>query len=107
MSGVKGGAMKALMLIAALLVPDAAWAEAWVFIVPPRVNTDKGRVTDTKAPIGQWQQLGAFDTARECEATKSRAAEVIGKGSPDWYSWYNAGRCMPYDLWWKTQQPSR
>jgi len=99
--------MKKLLLIVALILPGTAWAEAWVLLLPPRVNTKEGRVTDTNAPIKQWAEQSSYDTARECQAAKRQAAESARGSSLDWYFWFDSARCVPYDLWWKAQEPAR
>ncbi len=104
--------MKVLIVVAALLVPAVAWADAWVLVCPP-----PGDPPDTEAPIVKWKQHSAYDSAAACEGKRVSLAETIANSPADTeetrtarannIAYALACRCMPYELWWRTQQPSR
>ena len=98
--------MKALMLIAAILVPGVAWAEGWVLISPPFEVKGK-EVIHHVAPVGQWDQVGAFDSARECEDIRMSLAKNAEEDKSLTAQASKIGRCMPYSLWWQSEQSSR
>lgn len=110
-----------IFLLAALLfslLPVSIFAEAagWVLIAPPR---DKSGNYIRTVPVSRsWTQVGAFDSAAECEAQRKVELETFGGwfGLPDGKTKEEASqewrdqfllRCMPYDLWWRAQQPAR
>jgi len=43
-------------------------ASGWLLLIPP-IQNNKGTVDD-KRPYTEWQQHGAYDTARECERAR-------------------------------------
>ena len=109
----EGEIMKALVLIAALLVPGVAWAEGWVMICPRFFQVGEMLILDDN-PATKWEQFVATDSALQCENAKvqiiSRAQELF-QGSKEQRDFHKERsrlcQCMPYDLWWKSQQPSR
>jgi hypothetical protein len=98
-------------------VPTFAEAAGWVLIIPP---LDKNGNLIRNAPVSSWGQWAAFDNAAQCE--QHRMANIN-----DWQSWMEdpktdlklreflrqqwinsfSIRCMPYDLWWRAQEPAR
>jgi hypothetical protein len=60
-----------LILAGVVTVPATASAQGWYWLVPP--FDESGLVVLDKAPLSQWQNLGAFDRADECEAAKLTA----------------------------------
>jgi hypothetical protein len=106
----------ATVLYASLALPTFAEAAGWVLIIPP---LDKNGNNIRNAPVSSWGQWAAFDNAAQCE--QHRMANING-----WKSWMEseasadvkefvrqqwinsfAVRCMPYDLWWRAQEPAR
>lgn len=51
---------------------------AWYALIPPLV----GGAVEVRAPLGQWEQIRAFDTAEECERMMSGYAKQMGE-QPD------------------------
>lgn len=51
---------------------NPALACGWVLLMPPEV---KGQADTTSAPFKTWSQLAAFDSAKECEAGRKKAAK--------------------------------
>src|SRR2546425_3486330 len=49
-------------------------ASGWLLLIPPVQNTIEppGVKVDDKRPYPEWQQRGAYDTARECELARTR-----------------------------------
>lgn len=74
MSLVWPGALGLVLLLPA----GAAAGQGWYYIVPPLSQaptaTETGRFNANAAP-SQWAQMGAFDTAQECERAR-RAKET-------------------------------
>jgi hypothetical protein len=50
----------------------------WYLMTPQAHLVDGRYVFDDRAPLAEWRQVGAFDTAKECEAMigKIRASSV-------------------------------
>lgn len=102
--------MKVLMLMAALLVPGVAWAVGWVLIWP-KIDIKDGRpISRIFDPVANWEQVYAFDSATVCEQVRKNMidqAKRDSKGDNSDFNWVgaNASRCMPYVLWWQSQQP--
>jgi hypothetical protein len=106
----------ATLFYASSAVPTFAEAAGWVLIAPPR---DKNGDYVRNVPVnGWWTQLAAFDNAAQCE--DQRMVEI--KTYEGWFGLPNGEtkeklrrvwidehllRCMPYDLWWRAQQPPR
>jgi hypothetical protein len=103
-----------LALCSVLIVPAFAKAAGWVLIAPPR---DANGQYIQNAPVsGSWTQVAAFDNAAQCEQQRMTEIETwerrYGKAEgklKEWLfqTWKNEFliRCMPYELWWKAQQP--
>jgi hypothetical protein len=51
----------------------------WYPMIPPSTGSE----INIKAPIREWQQAGAYDTAAECEQDKNVAANAFLKGSKE------------------------
>jgi hypothetical protein len=107
-----------VVLLVALLMPSVVWAEGWVMVCPPVEWRDKP-ADFISSRVSQWTPEGAFDKAEGCENAKSN--EIIMwmnnfaamKNTPQLaseanyqYTRYGLCRCMPYDLWWRSQ-PAR
>jgi hypothetical protein len=103
-------------LLFSLAIPAFAGAAGWVLIGPPR---DKNGDYIRNVPVnGSWTQLAAFDTAAQCEDQRMTEINTYkewfklpeGKTKTElsqlWTQQFLL-RCMPYDLWWKAQQPAR
>lgn len=101
----------ALISLMLMLVASPAWAGEWVLIAP-RVGQDGNRIflrlTD---PVSKWEQIYAFDSASVCEEVRAKmmdAAKRQAKDNSDLDLMSAAtSRCMPYNLWWQAQQPTR
>ena len=53
-----------------------ALALAWYALIPPMA----GEVVNARAPLAQWEQMRAFDTAEECEkVVTAYAAKMTGQ----------------------------
>jgi hypothetical protein len=50
----------------------------WYLMLPPIARDDK-RYSDESAPMSQWTQLSAFDSAKECEEYKLKFHEHMEK----------------------------
>ena len=75
----------------------------WYLMLPPW--SGPGKFND-KAPILEWQQAGAFDSASECERDRNDTATVLFNNkkkkldaSTAYYngSLYASGRCISTD----------
>jgi hypothetical protein len=104
----------ATLFYASLAAPIFAEAAGWVLIQPPRDNN--GDVVRDVPVNGSWRQMAAFDDAAQCEGRRweeIKGWELLWKEHPEWQwlerEWIEAFllRCMPYDLWWRAQQPPR
>ncbi len=63
------------------LVGSPAWAGGWYLLLPPFEETAAGRpFLNSSAPLKQWQHLGSYDSARECEAAVAKITQwtVVG-----------------------------
>lgn len=116
--------MRELVLIVALLVPGVAWAEGWVMILPPTKWEEASGTYSTPsvvldAPMSKWKYFSAYDTAVACEQAKSARSRALGAEAAscnveDLICRAGIGaanqqleaRCVPYDLWWSSQQSS-
>ena len=54
-------------------------ADGWYLLAPPWREDG----ADTTAPLTKWQQIGAFDTARVCESSRSSIVKRLGKGEKE------------------------
>jgi hypothetical protein len=85
------GPMRRLAILCLLVVPAGLLAAGgWVLMEPPETEvpggtpvTDEWAQTmerqaeiDSRAPLSQWSQWKAFDSARECEAEIDRVREI-------------------------------
>jgi hypothetical protein len=66
-----------LSVVAVVFLPANALAgQGWYLLTPPwskwPTETETGRV-DSSAPLSQWGQDGAFETAQECERERNAA----------------------------------
>jgi hypothetical protein len=63
-----------LSALALLLAASASAGQGWYFIVPPigqyPTATEPGRIAGSAA-LPRWEQVGAFDTAQECERART------------------------------------
>ncbi len=86
-----------------LLMPASAWAEGWVLIAAPMDL--KSDLPIPNAPIREWTQIAAFSTAESCEYYRTGFDEGVTKANPKIPKLSPfISRCMPYDLWWQSQQ---
>jgi hypothetical protein len=60
-----------LVFAGVVAAPDIASAQGWYWLAPPFDAT--GLTILDKTPLAQWQALGSFDRADECEAAKLTA----------------------------------
>jgi hypothetical protein len=102
-------------LLLLLSIPGVADAAGWVLVHPPR--DEKGNYLPNVSINRYWTQLAAFDTAAQCEAQRmveinfwaGHMEKAADRENKEWLKqrWRNEFliRCMPYDLWWKSQQP--
>ncbi len=97
--------MMALVLIGMLLVPSLAWAEGWVLVSPP-FEIRGNEVIHLGVPLSQWEYVGAFDSARECEDVRLALGKEAKKDKSFTAQASKIGQCMPYALWWQSKQPS-
>ena len=70
-----------VFLITLLLAVSPAWAGGWYLMLPPIVQDDRGQpYYDDEAPLSEWQHMGAYDSAAQCEEIKlSQRTGVKGK----------------------------
>ncbi len=98
--------MIALVLIAVLLVPAfAGAAEGWYLLVPPPSEYNEnaeflqGYNILTDKPLPQWSQQGAYESAADCEATRSsltlREQNVYSKSKADYMKALGGGTDSP------------
>jgi len=109
------GSILLVVSFAFLATPSFAEAAAWVLIAPPR---DKNGDYIRNGPVnGSWTQIAAFDNAAQCEQQRDVEIDTwkhwIGMPEGEMKRWFQKThsnefliRCMPYDLWWRAQQPS-
>ncbi len=73
-------ARRAAVTLLVTLAPYGADAgSGWYLLGPPIVRGDDGWRPSADAPLRSWTQLGAFDTAAECEAEHSRVYDRAGR----------------------------
>src|SRR5262249_20614357 len=71
---------KAVILTMLLLHGATTYAgQGWYHLVPPPMVGPGGGLTNTDAPLREWTQLGAYDTAKSCEEYRLQLAQVIEK----------------------------
>ena len=102
------------LFVALLTSPAFCEAAGWALVAPPQDKN--GYYVQNVAVDNSWTQLAAFDTAAQCE--DQRTVEI--NTYKDWSKlpegetktkvmrlWANRFlvRCMPYDFWFKAQQP--
>lgn len=58
-----------------ILVPAGASAQGWYLMAPPIASA--GGTVDLSAPLSQWSELHAYDSAKTCEEEKMDNYEVI------------------------------
>jgi hypothetical protein len=107
----------ATVFYTSLAVPTFAEAAGWVLIAPPRQRN--GDYVQNVPVNGWWMQLAAFDNAAQCEQQRmveinSWRGHMDGTADGEHKEWLNRRwmdafllRCVPYDFWWRAQQPSR
>lgn len=63
------------------LVGSPAWASGWYPMLPPVAQDERGRpYFDEGAPLGEWQYMGAYGSATQCEEVKlNQRVGVKGK----------------------------
>jgi hypothetical protein len=50
----------------------------WYLMMPPRDHANR-QYADTSAPMSQWQQLAAYDSADKCEEAKLKFYKALVK----------------------------
>jgi hypothetical protein len=58
-----------------VLCPSLAWAGGWYLLRTDVWKDSKPGsmwVADSKRPLKEWKNIGAFDSARECEEAKGK-----------------------------------
>jgi hypothetical protein len=111
------------MLLAFLVVPPLAHAEGWLLMVPPNTPLpvllgtgtpvtgawyqahDNQVQADIRAPLAQWTQYKAFDSAHACE-TELANVKSMEENRLQWYT--RQRRNAPFgsderDIAWRTQ----
>ena len=65
--------------------PPVVRAQGWYLMAPPwRTTIKEGEdELDTTAPLTKWEQKGAFDTARICEAAWLGIVQHLEKGDKE------------------------
>jgi hypothetical protein len=64
------------LLLAGLLValPSTVLAEGWYLLMPP-ITAESFEIL-AEAPLHQWRQVHAYDTAEQCETSRRNAMSV-------------------------------
>ena len=65
-------------------------------MMPPLTKGPDGAVNlrlAIKAPMTEWLQVGAFDTAEECERARPGVLATLKAG--DWATIFKGARCVP------------
>ncbi len=84
----------------------------WLLLVPPAgKRTSDAYVPDLDAPLRQWDQRSAFDTARECEASKRADRDKYNsvakpRGVRDAALLWDFARCVPAEALYPTENDS-
>lgn len=85
----------------------ASQEQGWILMLPPlgAVLEDGTHLILRDAPISQWRQFRAFDTARHCEEWVDIGYEQIKKAKAKWeklapfdkdaYNQHHYARCVP------------
>jgi hypothetical protein len=89
--------LAALFLIPACTVyrptlPLPTDPHAVVLVSPPNRHRDGGVRRDDRAPPLEWDRLGAFDDAGECERTRS--TEIARAPDDDTWALWSLSRCV-------------
>ncbi len=70
----------------------------WYLLTPPVAN--HGQQSDPSAPLTDWQKVGTYDHAMDCESARLKMMQDICKGHPD------SCEVLPYNLYCvKTDDP--
>jgi hypothetical protein len=69
----------------------------WLLMTPRPMNeSGSERRFDTGAPITEWRQEWAYDSARECEAARAGKMQAATEKRDDrWQSFWLNARCVP------------
>src|SRR5215468_10993016 len=71
---------KTVILIMLLLHGATTYAgQGWYHLVPPW--GERASLLNTAAPLREWHQMGAYDTAKDCEANRAKFFQSLPKNS--------------------------
>jgi hypothetical protein len=81
----------------------------WLIMLPPsKTSVVDGQVTtkvDTDAPIDQWTQESAYDTARGCQAGVAGFAKMVTADAM--LPVFAAARCVPTEAVYPPKKPAQ
>lgn len=70
----------------------------WYLLTPPTAN--RGQESDPSAPLTDWQKVGSYDHALDCESARLKMMQDVCKSHP------NSCEVLPYNLYCvKTDDP--
>jgi hypothetical protein len=79
----------------------------WLLLTPPIKPRDGEPDVDDKMPVKKWDQLSAYDTARECQdAIDSLFAKAKEKDDKLHVNMYATARCIPAEHIYPPKEPA-
>jgi hypothetical protein len=80
----------------------------WLLMLAPTTKQD-GKVTPNfDAPLSEWYQDSAHDTARDCEAEREKMANIVAQRAGwDVARHYVKARCVPAELVYPPKKPEK
>jgi hypothetical protein len=80
----------------------------WLLMLPPPIKQGGKLTPNTNAPLSDWKQRAAYDTARECEAARFdnfSTSKLDGDG--DMADVFIHARCVPAEHLYPPKEPEK
>ena len=80
----------------------------WLLMTPPSMKQEGKMTPNSEAPLSEWHQDSAYDTARECEAARIvNFGGMKHEGRSDLADYYVNARCVPADQVYPSKKPGK